>query len=87
MDSCNGHKLIVKTVIIMAEIVTLTIGSIIDKDIAVDCVISTPVRLISTISSGKIDFAKVEVLVMDEGDKLFEDGFIEQVFLYLFFLL
>lgn len=44
-----------------------------------DCVISTPLRLISTISSGKIDFAKVEVLVMDEGDKLFEDGFIEQV--------
>lgn len=44
-----------------------------------DCVISTPLRLISTISSGKIDFAKVEMLVMDEGDKLFEDGFIEQV--------
>ena len=41
--------------------------------------ISTPLRLISTLTSNQIDFSKVEVLILDEGDKLFEEGFLEQV--------
>ncbi|OAO14304.1 DEAD/DEAH box RNA helicase [Blastocystis sp. ATCC 50177/Nand II] len=56
-----------------------TLTGVIDKGVKVDCLVATPLRLISTIASKTIDFAGVEVLVLDEGDKLFEDSFVEQI--------
>ena len=49
------------------------------KHHTVDCLISTPLRLIGAIDSGAIELSQAEILVLDEGDKLFEDGFIEQI--------
>ena len=49
------------------------------KHHTVDCLVSTPLRLIGAIDSGAIELSQAEILVLDEGDKLFEDGFIEQV--------
>ncbi|KAK8793188.1 hypothetical protein WA538_004182 [Blastocystis sp. DL] len=46
---------------------------------AVDCVVSTPLRLVSAISAKQIDFPRVETLILDEGDKLFEEGFLPQI--------
>lgn len=33
---------------------------------------STPLRLLALINSGEVDLSKVEVVVLDEADKLFE---------------
>ncbi|KNB46517.1 hypothetical protein JH06_0124 [Blastocystis sp. subtype 4] len=56
-----------------------TIAGVINQNGPVDCIISTPLRLISTIALNRIDFSQVEMLVMDEADKLFEEGFVEQI--------
>ena len=39
---------------------------------AVDLIVSTPLRLLSLIHSGEIDLSHVEIVVLDEADKLFE---------------
>ncbi|KAI3447615.1 hypothetical protein Pfo_004280 [Paulownia fortunei] len=44
-----------------------------------DILISTPFRLQFAIHKRKLDLSKVEVLVLDESDKLFELGLVEQV--------
>ncbi|KAJ9060077.1 RNA-dependent ATPase rok1 [Entomophthora muscae] len=44
-----------------------------------DVLITTPLRLVHAIKEKKIDLTKVTQLVLDEADKLFEMGFIEQV--------
>lgn len=43
-----------------------------------DILISTPLRLLSLTNTGKLDLSHVEHIVLDEVDKLFEQGFIEQ---------
>lgn len=43
-----------------------------------DILISTPLRLLSLTNSGKLDLSHVEHMVLDEVDKLFEQGFIQQ---------
>ncbi|CAH2352840.1 ATP-dependent RNA helicase Rok1p [[Candida] railenensis] len=43
-----------------------------------DIIVSTPLRLIDIVKAGKIDLSKVEQLVIDEADKLFDHGFVEQ---------
>lgn len=58
-----------------------TLTGVINKGEKVDCLVATPLRLISTIASKQIDFSGVEMLILDEGDKLFEDSFVEQVVL------
>lgn len=45
---------------------------------AYDILVTTPLRLIDHIKTDKISLANVEVLILDEADKLFEDGFVEQ---------
>ena len=37
-----------------------------------DMLISTPMRLLSVIRENAIDLSKVEIIVLDEVDKLFE---------------
>ncbi|CAM6106151.1 unnamed protein product [Calypogeia fissa] len=44
-----------------------------------DVLITTPLRLELLVKSKKIDLSRVEYLVMDESDKLFEMGFVEQI--------
>nr|XP_016504604.1 PREDICTED: DEAD-box ATP-dependent RNA helicase 57-like [Nicotiana tabacum] len=44
-----------------------------------DILISTPLRLQFAIRKGKLDLSRVEFLVLDESDKLFEPGLLEQV--------
>ncbi|CAM6006960.1 unnamed protein product [Sphagnum balticum] len=44
-----------------------------------DILVSTPLRLDALLKESKIDLGRVEHLVMDESDKLFEMGFVEQI--------
>ncbi|CAN8259923.1 unnamed protein product [Cochlearia groenlandica] len=44
-----------------------------------DVLISTPLRLKRAIKAKKIDLSKVEYLVLDESDKLFEQSLLEQI--------
>lgn len=48
-------------------------------DLPCDILISTPLRLDSLLSQSKINLSSVEHLVLDESDKLFELGFVEQI--------
>lgn len=43
-----------------------------------DILISTPLRLVDSISQNLIDLSQVQYLVLDEADKLFEQGFLNQ---------
>ncbi|KAK6455490.1 ATP-dependent RNA helicase ROK1 [Scheffersomyces xylosifermentans] len=43
-----------------------------------DIIVSTPLRLIDIVKSEKVDLSRVEQLVIDEADKLFDQGFVEQ---------
>lgn len=43
-----------------------------------DIIISTPLRLIDIVKHGHMDLSKVEQLVIDEADKLFDRGFVDQ---------
>ncbi|KAJ1697655.1 hypothetical protein LUZ63_006167 [Rhynchospora breviuscula] len=44
-----------------------------------DILVSTPLRLDFAINKRKLDLSRVEYLVLDESDKLFELGFVEQI--------
>ncbi len=44
-----------------------------------DVVIGTPGRILDHMERGTINFSKVKILVLDEADKMFEMGFIEDV--------
>lgn len=46
---------------------------------SIDILITTPLRLISMIKHQSIDCSTVEYLIMDEADRLFELGFLQQV--------
>ena len=41
--------------------------------------VATPGRLIDHMSSGKIDFSQLEILVLDEADRMLDMGFIEDI--------
>lgn len=43
-----------------------------------DILVSTPLRLIDLIKNENLNLSKVEQLVIDEADKLFDQGFVEQ---------
>lgn len=44
-----------------------------------DVLVSTPLRMDYVLSQSRIDLSSVEYLVLDESDKLFELGFVEQI--------
>ncbi|XP_068661179.1 DEAD-box ATP-dependent RNA helicase 57 [Aristolochia californica] len=44
-----------------------------------DILVSTPLRLDLAMRNRKLDLSRVEYLVLDESDKLFELGFVEQI--------
>lgn len=41
-------------------------------------IVSTPLRLIDVVKNGHVDLSSVEHLVIDEADRLFDRGFVEQ---------
>ncbi|RLP62521.1 ATP-dependent RNA helicase CHR1 [Candida albicans Ca529L] len=43
-----------------------------------DIIVSTPLRLIDVVKQGNMDLSKIEQLIIDEADKLFDHGFAEQ---------
>jgi ATP-dependent RNA helicase DDX52/ROK1 len=43
-----------------------------------DILISTPLRLVDAVRDETMDLSKVQHLILDEADKLFEQGFLEQ---------
>lgn len=45
----------------------------------VDILVATPGRLIDHIHRGRIDFSRLEMLVLDEADRMLDMGFIEDV--------
>lgn len=49
------------------------------KELPCDVLVSTPLRLDYVLSQSRIDLSPVEYLVLDESDKLFELGFVEQI--------
>jgi superfamily II DNA/RNA helicase len=46
---------------------------------ALDVLVATPGRLIDFIDQGKVDFSRLELLVLDEADRMLDMGFIEPV--------
>ncbi|MDH5570330.1 MAG: DEAD/DEAH box helicase [Gammaproteobacteria bacterium] len=44
-----------------------------------DFMVATPGRLIDHINSGRIDFSRLEILVLDEADRMLDMGFIDDV--------
>lgn len=49
------------------------------KNLPCDILVSTPLRLEFAIRKRKLDLSRVEYLVLDESDKLFELGFVKQI--------
>lgn len=45
----------------------------------VDVLVATPGRLIDHMQSGRIDFSRLELLVLDEADRMLDMGFIEDI--------
>ena len=45
----------------------------------VDLVVATPGRLMDHMRSGRVDFSRLEMLVLDEADRMLDMGFIPQV--------
>ncbi|MCF7520834.1 DEAD/DEAH box helicase [Neisseria sp. ZJ106] len=45
----------------------------------VDLVVATPGRLMDLMQSGKINFDRLEVLILDEADRMLDMGFIEDI--------
>lgn len=45
----------------------------------VDLVVATPKRLAHLVKSKQIDLSAVEFLILDEADKLFEEGFLSHI--------
>lgn len=57
----------------------VAIGPQMDDLEVCDIVVGTPGRVLDHVGRGTIDLSKVQVLILDEADKMFDMGFIEDV--------
>ncbi len=48
-------------------------------DVGVDVVVATPLRLIDLLKENELDLNEVEIVVLDEADRMADDGFTPQV--------
>ncbi|CAK9436883.1 uncharacterized protein LODBEIA_P14050 [Lodderomyces beijingensis] len=71
----KGKKL---NIAILSKQLANKINNDIIKSSKYDIIVSTPLRLIELVKADKINLSKVEHLVIDEADKLFDHGFSEQ---------
>ncbi|KAI5970852.1 ROK1 [Candida margitis] len=71
----RGKKL---TIGILSKQLASKLNNDIVKASKYDIIVSTPLRLIDIVKNEKIDLSKVEQLIIDEADKLFDQGFAEQ---------
>ncbi|CCH40885.1 ATP-dependent RNA helicase [Wickerhamomyces ciferrii] len=78
-EECNklSSKLPLKVAILSKSISSKLKNKIIKKD-KYDIIISTPLRLIDLVKNEALDLSKVEHLIFDEADKLFDKNFLEQ---------
>ncbi|MDO4907561.1 DEAD/DEAH box helicase [Neisseria sp.] len=45
----------------------------------IDLIVATPGRLMDLMDSGKVDFSRLEVLILDEADRMLDMGFIDDI--------
>lgn len=45
----------------------------------VDFIVATPGRLIDHMEAGRIDFSRIEMLILDEADRMLDMGFVDEV--------
>ena len=45
----------------------------------IDLIVATPGRLMDLMNSGKVDFNRLEVLILDEADRMLDMGFIDDI--------
>ena len=45
----------------------------------IDLIVATPGRLMDLMQSGKVDFERLEVLILDEADRMLDMGFIDDI--------
>ncbi len=78
-DECNKlvKKMPLKIAILSKSLSSKLKNNIIKKD-KFDIIISTPLRLIDLVKNEALDLSKVEHLIFDEADKLFDKNFLEQ---------
>lgn len=72
---CKGKKL--KIAVLSKQLANKLNNKIVQGD-KYDIIVSTPLRLIDIVKNENIDLSKVQQLVIDEADKLFDHGFVEQ---------
>ena len=46
---------------------------------SLDFLVATPGRLIDHMNSGRIDFSRVQILILDEADRMLDMGFVDEV--------
>ncbi|KAG7195890.1 RNA-dependent ATPase rok1 [Scheffersomyces spartinae] len=63
---------------ILSKLIASKLKNDIIKGDKYEILVTTPLRLIDVVKLGKLDLSKVEHLVIDEADKLFDQGFVEQ---------
>ncbi|KAL7680606.1 putative DNA helicase, ATP-dependent, RecQ type, RNA helicase, DEAD-box type, Q [Plasmopara halstedii] len=75
---CAGKKL---HVTLLSKATAATIASQTKNKLAIthDVLIATPLRLVHLIQESKVDLSTVEMVCLDEADRLLELGFLEQV--------
>lgn len=72
----KGHKNLPSA--IMSRQLAVRLSENIVKASKYAIIVSTPLRLIDVFKNGHIDLSTVEELVIDEADRLFDKGFVEQ---------
>ncbi|DAZ97836.1 TPA: hypothetical protein N0F65_002506 [Lagenidium giganteum] len=68
-------------IVLLSKATAATIASHTKNNLTVnhDIVIATPLRLVHLIQETKLDLSMVEMICLDEADRLFELGFVEQI--------
>lgn len=72
----RGHKNL-PSAILSRQLATRLSGKLVSA-LKYAIIVSTPLRLIDVVKNGHVDLGSVEHLVIDEADRLFDRGFVEQ---------